>query len=94
MAPTLKTTFEPAIDVAFWGWVVIVGTATTVSVALLLVTAPAEFVEVLVSGQTVARADLGRVRRLIQPVADQSATQSTPFTLRALLTGWAAQSGR
>src|SRR5262249_24203278 len=57
-------------------------------------TVPAEFVEVLVSGQTAARADFGRVRRLLQPIADQSAQQFTVFTVQALLTAWASRSGR
>jgi cell wall assembly regulator SMI1 len=57
-------------------------------------TVPAEFVDVLVSGQTPVRADFGRVRRLLQPIPDQIAKQSTAFTLQALLTEWAVQSGR
>jgi hypothetical protein len=57
-------------------------------------TSPAEFVDVLVSAQTPARADFGRVRRLLQPIADQTAKQFTAFTLQAFLTDWAAQSGR
>jgi hypothetical protein len=57
-------------------------------------TSPTEFVEVTVSGGSAARADFGRVRRLLQPIADQSAQQSTAFAVQALLTEWATQSGR